>query len=134
MSNKVMVAEEPLIIPELFKINPEDIFQCYKKGPEWIIDDLDEDAAKIFSEFDIIIIQKNIKKAEEFRKMLLKYTNKDIIIVRYLYDGYISKEGDFQVIKLTENFVSSEIYNALYPWLEGYKTASQLIEKQNKQL
>lgn len=132
MTRMVAVVEEPESILKLSKLYPEDKFISFTKGHEWARKKFDEDDAKRYSEFDIVIIQKNRKEADEIRKMILKYANKDIVLVRYLYDGHIEKIGDFQVVKVSESFHFHEIYHAEYPWLKGYEMASQMIESQTQ--
>lgn len=129
MTRKVAVVEEPNAIKILENVNPEDDFVYFTKGFEWARAEFTEDDAKEYSDFDIVIVQKNRKKAEELRKLILKNTDREnIVLVRYLYDGHILQSGDFQVIRLNESFYMADTKNAEHPWLEGYKIASQMLD------
>ena len=130
MTRMVAVVEEPESILKLSKLYPEDKFVFFTKGPEWARKKFDEEDAKKFSEFDIVIIQKSNQDGNALINMLAPYLKKEIIIVRYLYDGHINKDGDFQVIKANESFSFREIYHADEPWLKGYEMAVKMIEAQ----
>ncbi len=121
MSRSVLVVEGYGLLDSILANG--DKFSYISKGPIYDREPFHYGDAEKFAKYDIVILESSKEKAEELRKMMQQFREKETIICWYGFYGFLETTGVYQCTTIDESFYNTDVIASSNPALDVYNVA-----------